>query len=157
MLILILTVALAWALWSWLGTEEEWTPDALPEDTAPEVSQPAPPPGTGVQLTTGVLTITVRTSHGAAPPEATAGYLRGYGERVRTVDENGQVRFSDAPLGEINLVAHAPGYEDGEQRRYISAGVPVDVVIVLESPHCDGPAPGIDDDEADTPAPEAAK
>jgi hypothetical protein len=103
-----------------------------------------------------VLSIKVRTSHGEAPPETTAGYRRGNGERVRKIDADGQVRFSDAPLGEVVIVAHAPGYEDGTRTTYISAGVPVDLVIVLESRHGDGPVRKRDEDE-EPPPPEAAK
>ena len=132
--LLLLTVALAWGLWSLLGSEDEWTPDQLPADTEalPTTTEPQAPPGTGVLLTTGVLTVTVRTSEGALPLDAQAGYLRGAGERVKRCDEKGQVRFSDAPLGELVVVAHAPAFRDATQRCYLSAGLPTDVVLVLE-------------------------
>jgi len=132
--LLVVTCLLAWGLWSFFGAGEEPSPDHLPADPKAERSQPKAPPGGGVLLTTGVLTVTVRTSHGTAPAEATAGYLRGEGERVRRIDENGQVRFSDAPLGWVIAVAHAPGYADGSERHYVSAGLATDVVIVLKSP-----------------------
>lgn len=134
--LVLLVIALAWGLWSLLGSEEEWSPDHLPPvrptpEAGPEA--PAAPPGTGVLLTTGVLTVTVRTSDGKIPPESEAGYLRGRGERVKRTDEKGQVRFSDAPLGDLVVVAHAPGYRDGTQRRFLTAGLPTNLVIVLES------------------------
>lgn len=133
--LLLLVVALAWGLWSLLGSEDEWAPDLLPADppaSEAEPEAPPAPPGTGVLLTTGVLTVTVRASDGKIPPGTEAGYMRGQGERVKRADAKGQVRFSDAPLGDLVVVAHAPGYRDGTQRRFLSAGLPTSLVIVLE-------------------------
>ena len=134
--LLLLILALGWGLWSLLGSEEEWSPDNLPADlpASDSGSETLPaPPGSGVLLTTGVLTITVRTSDGKIPAGTEAGYQRGGGERVKFTDEKGHVRFSDAPLGDLVIVAHAPGYRDATQRRFLSAGLPTSLVIVLQA------------------------
>lgn len=141
--VVLLTAALACGLASFLGGDGEETYDGLPADETPEDTPPTPPGA--APLTTGVLTVTVRTSHGAAPPESTAGYAFGRGERLRKVDVDGRVRFSDVPLGWVTIVAHAPGYEDGTMRKYLSSGVPVDLVIVLK--HADDVEAGKDDPE----------
>lgn len=133
--LILLILALSWGLWHLLGTSADDAYDPLPppppEETTPKAS--AGP----VYQTTGVLTVTVRTAEGAAPLGTEAGYRWGEGERVKPVDRRGQVRFTDAPLGDLVIVAHADGYEDGTQRRFLSSGVPTDVVLTLEAKDTD--------------------
>jgi hypothetical protein len=129
--LLLLIVALTWGLWSFFRTEEEWSPDPLPTAPAPKESPADPIAGRAIQ-TTGVVSITVRTREGAAPEGTEAGYRWGDGERLKPIDQQGTVRFTDAPLGDLIVVAHADGYVTGTRRQFLSAGVPTDVVIVLE-------------------------
>jgi hypothetical protein len=128
---ILLILALSWGLWYLLGTDEDVAYDPLPPPPPVEETAPKAPAG-HVYQTTGVLTVTVRTPEGTAPSGTEAGYRWGEGERVKPVDRRGQVRFTDAPLGDLVIVAHADGYRKGTQRRFLSSGVPTDVVLTLE-------------------------
>ena len=131
--ILLIALALGWGLWTLLGTEDPSPYDPLPPSGPAPSETPAAGVSAPVAQTTGVLTVTVRTPDGDPPEGTEAGYRFGDGERVQPVDRRGQVRFTDAPLGDLVVVAHAKGYRTGTQRRYLTAGVPTDVVLVLEA------------------------
>ncbi|MDA1194818.1 MAG: hypothetical protein O2894_06505 [Planctomycetota bacterium] len=87
-------------------------------------------PGTMPRST--MLVVTVTSASGHVPAGARAGYIFGGRENLRAADARGQVTFTDAPLGEIEIVARAPGFERGAQRRYLNAGLRTDVIMALQ-------------------------
>ena len=136
--LVLLTGALAWGLWSVLGDAE--TPDTglLPsdpvdQDPVPQETRPR------VYRTTGTLRITVRQDGGPAPEGTKAGYrLLSGGGRMKPVNDLGEVRFTDAPLGKLTVVAESPKGREAEQARFLTSGIPLDIVLVLEDPEKKG-------------------
>ena len=134
LLLVLVTLALAWGIWQLVGDDEivpsfQDTEDEEqdPAGTAPET--PVHPPGT--VPTTTRLTITVTSLSGHVPQGARAGYVYGGRELLRAVGERGQVTFHDAPLGMVEIIARAPGFERGSQRRYLNAGLATEVRMAL--------------------------
>jgi len=134
----LLTLALAWGLWHVLGDEES-VPALFPEEQdQPEGPDPritasdervyAP----GTMPTTTTLKITVTSFSGHVPVQSRAGYVYGGREHLRDVNERGQVTFTDAPLGIVEIIARAPGFERGAQRRYLNAGLTTEVTMALK-------------------------
>jgi len=132
LLLLAVTLALAYGVWTFLGDEETpHTPSGVePAPTAEAPDTPKPPP----IVTTVTLVLTVRTEAGTIPQGTLAGYSWGGEDRLRTVGATGRLTFTDAPAGPLTLVARAPGYEPIEQKRYLTAGVPSDAILILKAP-----------------------
>ncbi len=130
---LFLTLALApvfaHGVWTFLGDDEPLAPvaegEAPPAQPAPKGPRPAP--------TTVRLLLTVRTEGSTIPQGTAAGYRWGGDERLRPVDEQGRVSFTDAPTGNLTLLARAPGYETLEQKRYLAGGIPHDAILILKT------------------------
>lgn len=137
-LLVLITLALAWGVWHVLGddeavpsfTEEEGPPDEGPDPRITASDERAYAPGT--MPTTTRLTITVTSISGHVPHKARAGYVYGGREVLRAVNARGQVTINDAPLGMVEIVARAPGFERGSQRRYLNAGLASEVPMVLK-------------------------
>ena len=134
----LITLALAWGVWQLVGDEESLP--SFPQDEGPPEEGPDPritasdervyAPGT--MPTTTRLTITVTSFSGHVPEGARAGYVYGGREILRKVNERGQVTFTDAPLGMVEIIARAPGFERGSQRRYLNAGLSSEVPMALK-------------------------
>lgn len=138
-LLTLLTLVLAWGIWQLVGDDEslpafdetiEGAPEEGPDPRITASDERVYEPGT--MPTTTRLTITVTSFSGHVPAGARAGYVYGGRERLREVDERGQVTFTDAPLGMVEIVARAPGFERGSQRRYLNAGLPSEVPMALK-------------------------
>ena len=118
----------------WLG-EPGAPPPTAP---SPEVDRPPPPPPpsetrTRPLATTGTLRIRVSTEDGKdLPADARAGYAK-YGgpPRMRSHDGDGTFLFTDAPVGEIEVIAEAKGYRETRQRVVVQPGVPAETVLVV--------------------------
>ena len=83
--------------------------------------------------TTGTLIIRVRTPDATPLPHDTrAGYLTGSDRRMRPAAGDGTFRFSDAPLGRIEVVATADGYREGTGVAMVQPLVPAEVLVTLE-------------------------
>ncbi len=130
---LAVSIALAWGVWTLLGTDDE------PEATMPDIPT-EPPPATptangtvryGIP-TTVTLVMLVKTEGGNVPQKTRAGYRAGGDDRLRTVDRDGKIMFTDVPTGPVTLLVRAPGYEDIEQKRYLTGGVRADAVLTLK-------------------------
>lgn len=120
------------AVWLWLG--EGGTPPprvAAPEADAIPASPPPPEGPPRVVPTTGTLVIRVTTEDGTAiPAGAKAGYTRpGGASRLRGPGPDGTIRFTDAPVGELDLIAEAEGYKRGTARVVIVPGVAAEAVV----------------------------
>ena len=130
--LLLVTAALAWGLWTLLGSAEERPfPVEAPPEEPPVPEEADTTAARRARLTTGTLVVTVQTPKGEVPPGAVAGYRFAGEDRLRRPNREGQVRFTDAPLGPLSVVARAPGFVEAEQRRPLLAGVRLDVVLVL--------------------------
>ena len=137
-LLVLITLALAWGVWHVFGDEdvipsiedEEGTPTEGPDPRITASDERVYAPGT--MPTTTRLTIRVTSISGHVPHAAKAGYIYGGREVLRDVDERGQVTFTDAPLGMVEIIARAPGFERGSQRRYLNAGLASEVPMVLK-------------------------
>lgn len=139
-LLVLLTAALAWGVWMLVGTTDTADSDGISLDDEAPAEGPDPritasderayAPGT--MPTTTRLTITVTSFSGHVPEGARAGYVYGGREILRSADARGRVTFTDAPLGMVEIVARAPGFERGSQRRYLNAGLATDVPMALK-------------------------
>ncbi len=130
LIVLALAGLLSWGVWSFFGDQGE------PAPTRPEAPRPTPPahadPTTHAIPTTVTLVVTVQTEAGSVPQKTRAGYRVGGEARLRTVDAQGRVMFTDAPTGPVTLVARAPGYEDVLQQRYLTGGLRTDALLQLK-------------------------
>jgi hypothetical protein len=99
-------------------------------------SRPEDPPGGERRLplpTTGTLVIRVRTPDAVPLPANTrAGYVDAGQRRLRAVASDGTFRFSDAPLGKLEIVAEAEGYRPGSGVAVVQPLVPAEIVVTLE-------------------------
>ena len=109
------------------------TPPLPPADVPESAGGNAPEPGAGGrEAVLAVLVIRVRTQEGGPAPEGTqAGYLVGRMERVKGAAPDGTFRFADAPVGELELIAKADGYELGSGRVRVVSGVPNEAIVTL--------------------------
>ncbi len=130
-LLLALTGALAYGVWTLLGDGGDHPAQQLGE---PEAPAPAPATGPRPVPRTVTLVLTVRTEASTIPQGTVAGYRWGGDDRVRPVDGRGRVTFTDAPTGKLSVIARAPGYEETVQERYLTGGVPTDAILVLKRP-----------------------
>ena len=131
--VLIPFTVLSLVLYAWLEGAS-----GPPRAPAPDVD-PRPPPSvesTSPRLpepTTAALVIRVKTADGKDVPEGTrAGYTRfGGADRLRLVGPDGACRFTDAPVGRIEAIAEAAGYERGRTTTIVVPGVPNEAVLTL--------------------------
>jgi hypothetical protein len=127
-LLVVLSLAGAGALAYWL-----LAPNESESDEANKPVPVAPPERASPTPTTGTLIIRVRTPDSMALPSDTkAGYVDGGERRLRPAARDGTFRFSDAPLGRIEVVATAEGYRDGTSVAVVQALVPTEVLVTLE-------------------------
>lgn len=132
-LLVLVTAVLAWGVWSFFTEPQA----EAPQEPDPATIEPTPltpedeRANSRARLTSATLVVTVRDAKGAVPPRAQAGYRHGGEDRLRYVNKEGRVRFTDAPLGTLTVIARAPGFQAGEQERPMTAGVPADVFFVL--------------------------
>jgi hypothetical protein len=128
LLVLVACAAAGAGLWFGLQSREEREPEALPPETP--VTAPRAPI---VEPKRGALWIRVRTSDDKALPSGSeAGYLVGNLERLVAVGEDGVSRFVDAPVGNLRILAKAPGYAVGYGSVQVVGGVPSEALVVLE-------------------------
>ncbi len=80
---------------------------------------------------TGTLVIRARAADGTVPFGTEVGYDTRKGPKLFYAGEDGIRRFADAPLGPIEIIAKAEGYEEVRQRRELLAGVPMEVILTL--------------------------
>jgi hypothetical protein len=138
--VLAVTVALAWGVLRLLGNDEPapQVPEDAPGRNAPvdaHTGRPLPAPRTGT------LVVTVRSRAGRIPRGARGGYRVGGVDRLRPVNARGQALFTDAPLGELETVAQAPGFRPVRQKRFLTAGLRLDAMLVLEPEEKTSPPP----------------
>ena len=137
-LILFLTAGLAWIVLQVVGDDGADVPTdlAAPQDAANAGA--AGHTGPRAALTTGVLDVTVTSRSGHVPRGAQAGYRSGLEDRLRPVDERGHVIFTDAPLGNLEVLARAPGFRPATQKRFLNAGLQLSVLLRLEKEEGEG-------------------
>ena len=132
--ILLLIGALAWGSWALLFEDEDPGDATDPYTEQSDRKEILDPARRRVSPTTGALVIRVRTAAGHIPARGKAGYRHRGETRLKALDAQGQVLFTDAPLGDLIVVARAPGYPDATQPRYLTSGIRTDVVLVLKTP-----------------------
>jgi hypothetical protein len=126
-----LLIALAAAgLWLWLGGTPTRPPTPEPEPRPPPAPYlpPRPPPPT-----TGTLVIRLKMDDGTeVPAGAKAGYQRPGGPlRMRAPSPDGTFRFSDAPVGTLDIVAEANGYRTAKNTVNLDPGIPTETILTL--------------------------
>lgn len=102
-------------------------PSALP----PSSVEGDPGAPAWMRLRYGTLTFRLRAPDGSVPPGAQVGYQTPRGPRLYYVDPQGVRTLTDAPLGELTLVAQAPGYEPLQRVTRLEAGVTEEALVVL--------------------------
>ena len=127
---LLLIAAAAAILWFSLGQTPTRppTPEVEPAPAQPPPLPPRPPPPT-----TGTLVIRLKMSDGSeVPAGAKAGYQRLGGPlRMRAPSPDGTFRFSDAPVGPLEVVAEAKGWRPAKTIVNLDPGVPAETVLTL--------------------------
>jgi hypothetical protein len=128
--LVLLALVLAAGLWLLLAPRSG-------EPTSDPASRAADAAGDGAEpwmrLKSGTLLLRVRALDGSIPPETEAGYRTDRGERMRAVHPpRGEAEFTDAPLGDLVVVARAPGYQPLSRPARIEAGAREELVLVLE-------------------------
>jgi len=130
--VLLVSIAfLSGGVLAWLLLRGDASVEALvPEDRYPTYDEEllANP---HLLVKTGVLTVRASAPDGTVPFATEVGYR--YRDRTSLLNAgpDGMRRMADAPIGEILVIARAPGYEDAEQPRTLVAGVPMEVVLKL--------------------------
>jgi hypothetical protein len=129
LLIALVAILLAGGLW-WLlaGSASDDSPSGSgpsAEELSPELRY----------LTRGteVVTLWVKTPDGKVPPGAELG-LRYKGKtHWLYADDHGRRLFTGAPIGTLEAVARAPGYEETVEKVTIEAGFSGDRVLVIRA------------------------
>ncbi len=123
---LLVLAVVGWALFGQPENAPRYEPPPIPE--APSSDEPHRP-----VMRTGNLTIRVTAPDGSVPQGAEVGYVEPDGHvRLLYARENGARQFTDTPLGELDIVARAPGYEEVRAHRNLVAGVPEEVRLVVK-------------------------
>ena len=135
LLVLVLAVGLAAIAYALLGGGEPRRRRPLPEQEeapepiAPTTSAPIPP-----AAATAPLVIRVKVPGDRALPAATqAGYRRFGNRRVRPPATDGTFRFSDAPVGALELVVEAEGFRADPVTIQVESNQTNEAVLVLEA------------------------
>ena len=84
-----------------------------------------------VLMKTGTLVIRARAPNGSVPPGTEVGYRFAGETRLLYAAGDGTREFADAPLGDLVVIARAPGYAEASQPRQLLAGVPMEVLLRL--------------------------
>jgi hypothetical protein len=80
---------------------------------------------------TGTLVVRVRAPDGSVPPGAEVGYVQDGERRLALADAVGKATFSDAPVGRLQVVARAPGFQEASQTRELMAGIQLEVLLFV--------------------------
>ncbi len=123
----VVGLALGGTLWLLFG-EGKAPPEPLRHDEV----EPAPDVPAWMKLKSGTLTIGVRGSDGLVPTGAQVGFETLRGPRLYYVDPDGLRTLTDVPLGDVVIVAEAPGFERLTRPTRVEAGVPGELKIVLQ-------------------------
>jgi hypothetical protein len=77
------------------------------------------------------VTLWVKTPDGRVPPLAELGLRHNGKTRWLNADEHGRRVFLGAPIGTIEVVAKAPGYEEKVERLTIEAGFMNEMTLMI--------------------------
>jgi hypothetical protein len=132
-LIVLVAVLLAGALWFLLSPGTRTSPGPRTRDPAEVELEENPTLARGHEA----LTIWARAPDGSTPPGTEVGYRKDKSIRWLYAEADGHRTFTDAPLGEYEVVARAPGYPLVERKVVVTAGVLAEVTLLLrpERPH----------------------
>ncbi len=135
LLALVLAVGVAAVAYALVGGGEARRPRPLPEqEEAPEPPSSVPTAPIPPSAATAPLVIRVRVpGDGALPAGMQAGYRRFGNRRVRPAAADGTFRFSDAPIGAIDLVVEAEGYRAAPATIQVEPNQTNEAVVVLEA------------------------
>ena len=82
-------------------------------------------------MKTGTLVVRVKADDRTVPSGAQVGYEFDGKVHLYYADDSGRRELTDVPIGDIVVLAQAPGYREQRQRRTLMAGVPDEVVLEL--------------------------
>ena len=125
--VLLLAAAAGGVAWLLLRPQELPAPAAPTKDPLEEELLANP----WMHFKTGTLVVRVAGPDGVPPTRAEVGYVHEGRPRWYGAEAGGRRVLVDVPLGELEVMARAPGYVEGRQRRTLLAGVPDEVLIVL--------------------------
>src|SRR5262245_27186516 len=129
--VLLLAVA-AFVAWWVLSDRSAASRPPLPEPAEAPAAPAGPERPARTEAQTGFLVVRVRTAGGeAVPPKTAAGFDFLGSPRLRTVGEDGTVRFTDAPLGKVQATAEAEGYVATPVPVVVVAGIPAEAIVTL--------------------------
>jgi len=84
-----------------------------------------------VLMKTGTLVVRARAPDGSVPAGTEVGYRFAGETRLVYAAGDGTREFADAPLGDLVVIARAPGYAEATQPRRLLAGVAMEVILHL--------------------------
>lgn len=120
-------VVLGATLWVLLGGDPRPAPEPRVSDEQGDPEAPA-----SLRHRAGTLTFRVRAPDGSVPPGAQVGYETPKGARLYYVDAaTGTRTLSDAPLGEVMLLAQAPGFALIRRPTRITGGLTEELLFNL--------------------------
>ncbi len=132
LLLILLPAAAAFGIWQYF---DDGAPEAEREDR-PRVERDSPNDPRAYargRIRYGTLIVSVQTREGTIPEGIEVGYFEPYRDAPRLVyaDRNGRRTFTDAPLGEIEVIAQAPGYKRAKRKAVLQAGIQESVKLFL--------------------------
>ena len=132
LLLAVIAAALA-AGWLLLGPGLAQAPPFEPEPFEPGpgvVSSEVPE--AWMLLRFGTLTLNVGSEDGRVPTGTQVGFETPKGPKFYYVPPEGTRTFTDVPLGDVVVLAQAPGYRLLRRPTRVEAGVPGELRLVLE-------------------------
>lgn len=136
-LVLALATALGLAFLLLRATPSDDEP-LSPWEADPGGAEPPPDPAQAeldanphLRIRTGNLMIRAHAPDGSVPDGTEVGYVHRGRLRLLYAGPDGRRLFADAPLGEVEIVARAPGYAETRSVRRLSAGVAAEVRLLL--------------------------
>ena len=127
-LVLLLGLTVGGGLWLLFGRDAAAPPGGPATAGSDDEEQSVP---AYLRLKSGTLTLRVVATDGTVPALAQAGYETPQGNRLYMMDDEGKKTLTDAPLGNLVILAKAPGFADARRAARIEAGVAEEVAILM--------------------------
>jgi hypothetical protein len=127
-LALLLGILIAGGLWLALGAGDGDRGSRSGAGSGDEALRQNP----HLTMKTGTLVVRVQAPDRSVPAGAQVGYLHAGQAHLFYVDAAGRHEMTDVPIGDVVVLAQAPGYEEKRLARTLLPGVPDEVILELK-------------------------